>query len=148
MIEAPPSGCLGLEECPGDLLAGGDRPKAHATISLLPDCLASRRSPKLVDIEQVVDAVESFDERREAMAELLRPDIGSRTSRSICLALGQRAVNHPVAIGWGLCPGTAQGILPALPLSPDRHHATVRFVRNVAEMAQMLPGGKRMENHQ
>jgi hypothetical protein len=50
----------------------------HTTFSLLPDCLASRLSSTLIEVETVVDAVEQRESSIEAAAERLRPDIGSQ----------------------------------------------------------------------
>jgi hypothetical protein len=48
--------------------------KAHRTFSLLPDCLASRLSGTLAEVERVVDVVEQASSL-EAAADGLRPDI-------------------------------------------------------------------------
>ena len=61
---------------PGCLVARFYCPEGHATFSLLPDCLASRLSSTLADVEEVAEAVEAFDESRELVAEVLRPNIG------------------------------------------------------------------------
>lgn len=50
-------------------------PEAHVTFSLLPDCLASRLSSTLGEVERVADAVERRAGSFEAVAEQLRPDI-------------------------------------------------------------------------
>ncbi|MCG5051479.1 MAG: hypothetical protein KA712_21070 [Myxococcales bacterium] len=49
-------------------------PTAHRTFSLLPDCLASRLSGSLEEVEAVVTAVEAAPSI-EAAADRLRPDI-------------------------------------------------------------------------
>ncbi len=50
--------------------------EAHTTISLLPDCLASRLSSTLAEVEEVAAAVEERESSLEAVAQRLRPDIG------------------------------------------------------------------------
>lgn len=62
-------------EPPGAFVARYYCPKGHTSFSLLPDCLASRLSSTLEDVEQVVEAVEAAGESREVVAEQLRPDI-------------------------------------------------------------------------
>ena len=49
--------------------------KAHATVSLLPDFLASRLSSTLAEVEEVAEAVERRGASIEAVARDLRPDI-------------------------------------------------------------------------
>ncbi len=62
-------------EPPGMFIARSYCEKGHTTFSLLPDCLASRLSSTLPDMERVVDAVEQRESSVEAVAEKLRPDI-------------------------------------------------------------------------
>jgi hypothetical protein len=51
-------------------------PEGHTTFSLLPDCLASRLSSSLEEVERVCATVEGAGQSLEATAEqLLRPDI-------------------------------------------------------------------------
>jgi len=52
-------------------------PKARTTFSLLPDCLASRLSSTLVEVEEVVVAAEAAASLEQAAVEL-RPDIGTQ----------------------------------------------------------------------
>jgi len=61
---------------PGMLIARWYCEKAHVTFSLLPDCLASRLSSTLADVEKVATAVEQRAASIETVAEELRPDIG------------------------------------------------------------------------
>lgn len=49
-------------------------PKGHTTFSLLPDCLASRLSSTLVEVEQVVVTAEAAPSLEQAAVQL-RPDI-------------------------------------------------------------------------
>jgi len=62
-------------EPPGAFIARYYCPKAHLTVSLLPDCLASRMSSTLVEIEQVALRVEVRQSSQEMVAATLRPDI-------------------------------------------------------------------------
>jgi hypothetical protein len=68
-------------EPPGTRIARYYCPKAHTTFSLLPDCLASRLSSTLSEVEQVADRVERRLETSgtmEAVAKEIRPDIGTQ----------------------------------------------------------------------
>lgn len=65
-------------EPPGALIARWYCPAGQTTFSLLPDCLASRLSSTLAEVEQVAAKVESSDEAVEAIAAKLRPDIGQQ----------------------------------------------------------------------
>lgn len=47
----------------------------HITISLLPDCLASRLSSTLSSVEEVATAVEERESSIEAVAQRLRPEV-------------------------------------------------------------------------
>lgn len=51
--------------------------KGNTTFSLLPDCLASRLSSTLVEVEQVVMAAEAAPSIEQAAVQL-RPDIGTQ----------------------------------------------------------------------
>jgi len=59
---------------PGMRVARFYCPTGHTTFSLLPDCLASRLSSTLAEVEQVVLAAEAAPSLERA-AERLRPDI-------------------------------------------------------------------------
>lgn len=65
-------------EPPGALIARWYCPESHTTFSLLPDCLASRLSSTLAEVEEVVTAIESSSGAFEAVATKLRPDIGQQ----------------------------------------------------------------------
>lgn len=58
----------------GMLVARFYCPTGHTTFSLLPDCLASRLSSTLAEVEQVVIAAEAAPSLEDAAAEL-RPEI-------------------------------------------------------------------------
>jgi hypothetical protein len=62
-------------EPPGMFVARCYCAKGHTTISMLPDCLASRLSSTLARVEEVVEAVEQRESSLEAVAEKLRPEI-------------------------------------------------------------------------
>lgn len=61
-------------EPPGMQVARYYCPKGHTTFSLLPDCLASRLSSTLAEVEEVVVAAEAAPSLEQAAVEL-RPDI-------------------------------------------------------------------------
>jgi hypothetical protein len=63
-------------EPPGAFIARWYCPDGQTTFSLLPDCLASRLSSTLAEVEVVATAVETSGETVEAVASRLRPDIG------------------------------------------------------------------------
>jgi hypothetical protein len=65
-------------EPPGTFIARWYCPESHTTFSLLPDCLASRLSSTLREVEEVAAAVEGADESVERAAQRLRPDIGTQ----------------------------------------------------------------------
>ena len=62
-------------EPPGMFIARSYCAKGHTTFSLLPDCLASRLSSTLAEVEAVVCAVEQRGSSIAAVAGELRPDI-------------------------------------------------------------------------
>ncbi len=95
-------------EPPGCLVARYYCPEGHTTFSLLPDCLASRLSSTLADVEEVVEAVESFDESREVLAELLRPDIGRQCALR-WMRRRTRAVSALMVTVVGLLPSVLSG---------------------------------------
>jgi hypothetical protein len=65
-------------EPPGAFIARWYCPESHTTFSLLPDCLASRLSSTLREVEEVVAAVEATEDSVECVAQRLRPDIGTQ----------------------------------------------------------------------
>lgn len=62
-------------EPPGMFVARWYCKEGHVTFSLLPDCLASRLSSTLADVEKVARAVEQRTTSIEMAAASLRPDI-------------------------------------------------------------------------
>jgi hypothetical protein len=80
-------------------------PKGHTTFSLLPDCLASRLSSSLSEVEQVVSFMEDAEGSQEQAAERLRPDI----ERQGALRWVRRRINavHVTLV-------TILGLLPSL----------------------------------
>ena len=62
-------------EPPGMYVARWYCREGHVTISLLPDCLASRLSSTLAAVEQVAQAIEERTGSIEMVAATLRPDI-------------------------------------------------------------------------
>lgn len=80
----PAGGCglakhtsYGRVEPPGMRVARYRCPTSRTTFSLLPDCLASRLSSTMAEVEQVVIAAEAAPSLEPA-AERLRPDIGTQ----------------------------------------------------------------------
>jgi hypothetical protein len=65
-------------EPPGARIARWRCPGSQTTFSLLPDCLASRLSSTLREVEAVAAAVEATEESVERVAHRLRPDIGTQ----------------------------------------------------------------------
>lgn len=65
-------------EPPGAFIARWYCPDSHTTFSLLPDCLASRLSSTLAEVEVVVTTVETSSRALEVVATKLRPDIGQQ----------------------------------------------------------------------
>jgi hypothetical protein len=82
--------------------------EGHTTFSLLPDCLASRLSSTLAEVEAIVEAVETFDESREQVAEVLRSDIG-RQCAVRWLRRRVRAVGAVLVTMVGLLPSVLSG---------------------------------------
>jgi hypothetical protein len=62
-------------EPPGAQVARFYCPEGHTTFSMLPDCLASRLSSSLEEVERVCTEVEERGQSLEATAQQLRPDI-------------------------------------------------------------------------
>jgi hypothetical protein len=98
----PEGGCgfarhtaYGRVEPPGAFIARWYCPKGHTTFSLLPDCLASRLSSTLAEVEDVARRVEESTESFEQTAENIRGDIERqgavrwvrRRVMAVCVAL-------------------------------------------------------------
>ena len=65
-------------EPPGAFVARHYCHKGHTTFSLLPDCLASRLSSTMADVEAVVSAASDTGATRETVAQRLRPELGTQ----------------------------------------------------------------------
>jgi len=102
-------------------------PKGRITFSLLPDCLASRLSSTLVEVEQVVDEVECASESLERVAEKLRPDI-ERQGAVRWMRRRMKAVRGVLV--------TVVGLLPALLAGQA---ATLEGFRKALGVTQVLP---------
>ncbi|MCC6338013.1 MAG: hypothetical protein IT380_28975 [Myxococcales bacterium] len=100
-------------EPPGMWIARWYCPEAHLTFSLLPDCLASRLSSTLGEVEDVADAVEQRAGSLEAVAEQLRPDIEAQGAvrwvrrRVAAVAVALKALK-------GLLPDVLGSVAPTL----------------------------------
>jgi hypothetical protein len=116
----PAGGCgfarhtsYGRVEPPGAFIARYRCPKARVTFSLLPDCLASRLSSTMAEVEDVARRVEESADSFERTAEGIRSDIQRqgavrwvrRRVTAVCVAL--------LAIK-GLCPGPLAARQPTL----------------------------------
>lgn len=98
-------------EPPGTQVARYYCPRGHVTFSLLPDCLASRLSSTLAEIEQVVGAAE--DAGVEAAAVRMRPDIDLEGAVR-WVRRRVRGVRAALVICLGLVPSLLAGIPPTL----------------------------------
>lgn len=86
--------------------------EAHATISLLPDCLSSRLSGSLAEVEAVVAAVEGASSQ-EAASEALRPNVELPGAlRWVRRRL--RLVRAGLSAAIGLLPGLLAGREPTV----------------------------------
>lgn len=65
-------------EPPGAYIARWYCPEGQKTFSLLPDCLASRLSSTLAEVEVVAAEVETSGDPLERVAARLRPDVGQQ----------------------------------------------------------------------
>ena len=81
--------------------------RAHKTFSLLPDCLASRLSSRLDEVEQVVATVEESGGVSAAAAKL-RPRIGQQGAERWVRRRVQ-AVKAALVTLWGLLPELLAG---------------------------------------
>ena len=113
-------------EPPGAFIARFYCRKAHGTVSLLPDCLASRLSSTLTEVEHVADCAAGA-ESREAAAEKLRPDIGTQGAL--------RWIRRRVA-------GVAVALLAVMGLRPDvfaGRQPTLEDFRDALGVEAVLP---------
>lgn len=100
-------------EPPGMYVARWYCEEAHVTFSLLPDCLASRLSSTLVDVEEVAKAVEQRTTSLEVVAATLRPDIEVQGAvrwvrrRVVAVAIALKVLK-------GLRPDVFEGVAPTL----------------------------------
>ena len=101
--------------------------KGHVTFSLIPDCLASRFSSTLEEIETVVDAVEGRTQSVEKVAEKLRPDIEHQGAMR-WIYRRVRAVTAILVAVIGLRPDVFAGRQPSL-----------NDVRSVLGVERVLP---------
>ena len=114
-------------EPPGAWVARYYCPTGHRTFSLLPDCLASRLSSSLDEVEQVVAAVEAAGSVREAAA-VLRPEIGAQGA--------ERWVRRRVR-GVAAAVVTVVGLLPVLLAGRER---SIQGLRAALEETRALAG--------
>ncbi len=100
-------------EPPGMFVARLYCAEGHTTFSLLPDCLASRLSSTLAEVEEVAAAVEQRAASVEVVAEELRPEIGVQGAvrwvrrRVVAVAIALRVLK-------GLRPDVLSGVEPTL----------------------------------
>jgi hypothetical protein len=96
---------------PGCLIARWYCRKAHATISLLPDCLCSRLTGTLPAVEGAVAEAEVGPQ--EAASEVVRPDIGLPGALR-WLRRRTQLVRAGLAAAIGLLPGLLAGCEPTV----------------------------------
>ena len=100
----------------------------HVTFSLLPDCLASRLSSSLDEVEQVVAAVEAAGGSVRAVAPELRPEIGTQGA--------ERWVRRRLR-GVAATLTTVVGLLPVLLAGKER---SIQGLRAALEQTRALAG--------
>jgi hypothetical protein len=127
-------------EPPGTFIARYYCRAGHTTFSLLPDCLASRLSSTLAEVEAVASAVEARRESVEAVAQQLRPDIGLQgavrwvrrrvVAVTVALLALKGLVPHLLA---GVQPtlGSFRAVLGVAPVLPSVREIAGRQVRAV-----------------
>ena len=121
---------------PGCLIARWWCPTAHVTISLLPDCLCSRLTGSLAEVEAVVAAAEVAP-TREAASETLRPDV-ELPGALRWLRRRTRLVHAGLAAAIGLLPGLLAGCKPTVPSIRSALGAEVALVCLRHELAPHL----------
>lgn len=99
-------------EPPGCRIARNRCPTARVTISLLPDCLCSRLTGALAEVEAVVAMAEAAP-TREAASEALRPDV-QLPGALRWLRRRTRLVHASLAAVIGLLPGLLAGREPTV----------------------------------
>lgn len=99
-------------EPPGCLIARWWCPTAHTSISLLPDCLCSRLTGTLAEVEAVVAAAETAP-AQEAASEVLRPEI-ELPGALRWVRQRTRLVHAGLAAAIGLLPGLLAGCKPTV----------------------------------
>ncbi len=121
---------------PGCLIARWWCPKAHTSISLLPDFLCARLTGSLAEVEAVVAAAEVAP-TQEAASEALRPDI-ELPGALRWLRRRIRLVHGGLATAIGLLPGLLAGCKPTVNSVRSALGAEVALVRLRLELAPHL----------
>jgi len=98
---------------PGSRIARWYCPPGHQTFSLLPDCLASRLSGTLVEVEQVAAEVETA-RTLEALADQVRPDSVLLPGALRWIRRRASVVHATLTILIGLMPELFAGCQPTL----------------------------------
>jgi hypothetical protein len=109
---------------------------AHATISLLPDCLCARLTGSLAEVETVVAAAEAAP-TREAASEALRPDI-ELPGALRWLRRRTGLVRAGLAAAIGLLPGLLAGCTPTVTSVRSALGAEIALVCLRLELAPLL----------
>lgn len=121
---------------PGCLIARWWCPPARTTISLLPDCLCSRLTGTLAEVEAVVAAADAAP-TQEAASEALRPDIALPGALR-WLRRRVRLVGAGLSAAIGLLPGLLAGCEPTVPSIRSALGAEVALVRLRFELTPHL----------
>ncbi len=122
----------------GCLIARWWCPRAHTSISLLPDCLCSRLTGSLAEVEAVVAAADAAP-TQEAASEALRPEI-ELPGALRWLRRRTRLVHAGLAAAIGLLPGHLAGCKPTVTSVRSALGAEVALVRLRLELTPHLGG--------
>jgi hypothetical protein len=121
---------------PGCLVARWYCPTAHTTISLLPDCLCSRLTGSLAEVEAVVAAADTAP-TQEAASEALRPNV-ELPGALRWVRRRRRLVRAALSAVIGLLPGLLAGCKPTVTSVRSALGAEMVLVRLRAEVATHL----------
>lgn len=121
---------------PGCLIARLWCPTAHTSISLLPDCLCSRLTGSLAEVEAAVAAADTAP-TQEAASEALRPNV-ELPGALRWVRRRRRLVRAALSAVIGLLPGRLAGCRPTVASFRSALGAEMVLVRLRAEVATHL----------